>query len=80
MKKLQRKCATCKWLKPREDGKPFHHAHAYKCRWPMPEIALPASVARKVWNDTPGSYMAPSDGADCPCWEARGTLIKIEAA
>lgn len=74
-KKVQRKCGTCAFLRPREDGKPFYHAHAYKCLWMPPPITWPASVPEGAYDDprnklrSPGTYMRPNDGKDCPCWE-----------
>ncbi len=71
-KKPQQKCGTCKHLRPRSDGKPFWHGHAYACQWTPPEIAYPDSWrhhrGRSVTGNI-GTYMAPGDGKDCPCWE-----------
>ena len=72
-KKVQRKCGTCKWLRPRSDGKPFHHSHAYACMWqpPRPQ-AWPESwvnQAERNRGEIIGGYMEPGAGKECPCWE-----------
>lgn len=77
MKSPARKCGTCRFLRPRSDGKPFYHAHTYKCEWNPPEIVWPASVREGSHNDarpylrSPGTHMKPGDGTDCPCWEPK---------
>ena len=79
-KKVQQKCGTCKWLRPRSDGKPFHHSHTYACQWRLPEgIKFPDSLRGYNWRSTIenlgkgalGSYMALGEGKECPCWELR---------
>lgn len=77
MKAAQKKCGTCKHLKPRDNGKPFYHGGSYKCLWQPPAIVWPASVQEGSHNDvrgrmeSPGTYMEPGDGKDCPCWELK---------
>lgn len=79
-KPIQKKCGTCRFLRPRSDGKPFHHSHAYACQWRMPvEYKFPASMRGYEWAQRLkslseghiGSYMAPKEGGDCNCWEPR---------
>ena len=76
-KKVQRKCGTCKWLRPRSDGKPFYHSHTYACLYAFPKIKWPASMREDAYNSPMREmekpirgYMEPRDGKDCPCWEA----------
>lgn len=75
MTTIKVKCGTCRFLRPREDGKPFYHSHAYKCQWVPPEILWPASVAThstvRGLLYSPGTYMQPGDGNACPCWIAK---------
>lgn len=74
---IKQKCGTCKWLRPRSDGKPFYHANAYACQYMYPPIQWPASVAERSYNDPrndmEGSvrgYMRPNDGKGCPVWQS----------
>lgn len=74
-KQPAKKCGTCKFLRPRSDGKPFYRDHSYKCLWVPPPIVWPSSVRLDGYGSlerklaSPGSYMRPADGKDCPCWE-----------
>jgi len=76
-KKPPQKCGTCKWLRPRSDGKPFWHGGSYKCTWIFPsDFKWPDSVDYRAHGspipklqERPGSYMQPREGVECPCWE-----------
>ncbi len=78
-----RKCGTCRWLRPRSDGKPFWHGHAYACLWRIPDtIKFPASWSdRDIENKQRriAGYMAPGDGKDCACWEEGESIQRGEA-
>jgi hypothetical protein len=77
MKKVQRKCGTCKWLRPRSGGKPLWHGGAYKCQWTIAaHFKWPDSVSERAYGSPrlqmqngPGTYMKPGDGKECPTWE-----------
>ena len=74
MRQPVKKCGTCAFLRPRSDGKPFYHGAAYKCEWVPPAIVWPSSVRMNGFDSlsnmlkSPGTYMQPGDGKDCPCW------------
>ena len=78
-KPIQKKCGTCRFLRPREDGKPFYHGHMYQCVWALsPDVKTPDSFRGHSFEHLlrslrggHGGYMSPKDGAACPCWEAR---------
>lgn len=74
MKAPQKKCGTCRYLRPRDDGKPFYYGNSYKCEWTQPAIIWPASVStydpRRRFVQ-PGTHMQPGDGKDCPCWNSK---------
>jgi hypothetical protein len=80
VKKVQQKCGTCKWLRPRSDGKPFWHRGAYKCQWVFPtDFQWPESITEGAYGspirrlrEGAGTYMAPGDGQRCPTWEQEG--------
>lgn len=78
MKPVKKKCGTCKWLRPRTDGKPFWHRGSYKCQWPFPaNFKWPDSITGHAYNspirklaEGAGTYMEPGAGENCPCWES----------
>jgi hypothetical protein len=61
-------CRTCRFLRTPEadaDGKiRYRKAYAYRCLYPVPWPALPASRL-----PAPG-WVEITDGTDCPVWEA----------
>ena len=80
-KPVAKRCGTCRHLRPRSDGKPFHHSHSYACKWRMPvEYKFPQSMLNyyewghrleRLRNGHIDSYMETKDGTDCECWETR---------